>query len=227
MCGRVTLTKTGIRELASDLEAELAPADEPLYRPRYNGAPSELHWMVEARGDSRVLLPAFWGYVASARPLINVRGEQVASGSGFKEAFRARRCAIVTDGFFEWTKEKSRQPFWFHRPDHGLVLLAGLFQPPTDDGAQAGRPRFTILTTRPNRVVAAVHDRMPVVLERDVLDDWLAGAPTRAATLIAPAPEDALVSLAVSKRVNSVKNDDPGCLAPAQPTPPARQGSLF
>src|SRR3954447_13374561 len=137
MCGRVTLTKTGIRDIADELEAELAEGAERLYRPRYNGAPSETHWIVERVGDHRLLLPAVWGYLASGRPLINVRGEQVASG-GFRNAFADRRCAVVTDGFYEWTKD--RRPFWFHRPDGGLILLAGLFQPAPAGAPGAGRP---------------------------------------------------------------------------------------
>lgn len=223
MCGRVTLTKSGIRALASELDAEFSPEDEALYRPRYNVAPSDLHWMVTAAGDGRVLLPAVWGYQGGTRALINVRGEQVASGSGFRDAFRARRCAIVTDGFFEWNRQ--HEPFWFHRHDGGLVLLAGLFQDRgTDAGPPGRRPRFTILTTRPNGLMTPVHDRMPVVLTNDFLDDWLMAPPTRAAPLIAPAPDDALTVRVVSKRVNAVKHDDPGCLAP--PEPP-RQGTLF
>jgi putative SOS response-associated peptidase YedK len=218
MCGRVTLTKTGIRGLASDLDAEFSPEDEALFRPRYNVAPSDVHWMVEGRGDARVLLPAVWGYPTATRSLVNVRGEQVASGAGFREAFRARRCAVVTDGFYEWNAR--REPFWFHRADGGLVLLAGLYHA----GAEAQRPRFTILTTRPNHLMTPIHDRMPVVLANATLDDWLTAPPARAAQLIAPAADAALVVQAVSKRVNSVKHDDPGCLA--APEAP-RQGSLF
>ncbi|MEO8212691.1 MAG: SOS response-associated peptidase, partial [Myxococcales bacterium] len=184
-------------------------------------------------GDRRVLVPAMWGYLASAssRLLINVRGEQVASGGGFRRAFDARRCVMVTDGFFEW--DQRRMPYWYHRPDGGLILMAGLSQAPGAKEQTGPRfPRFTVLTTRPNQVVAQVHNRMPVIIPPDRLDLWLTAEPAAASRLIAPAPDEALVATAVSRRVNSVKNDDPGCLTPAAPTdapPPAppRQGSLF
>ena len=74
-----------------------------------------------------------------------------------------------------------------------------------------------MLTTRPNKLVAAVHDRMPVILPVGQVDDWLTAPPDKAATLIRPAPEETLIVTPVSKRVNSVKNDDPACLAPAGP----------
>lgn len=211
MCGRVTLTRSGIAEIAEELDAEISPDDAVLYRSRYNVAPSNLHWILEYGADRRVLRLAFWGYRATGRPLINVRGEQLVSGSGFKEAFRSRRCLVVTDGFFEWTPQ--RAPVWYHRGDMGLLLLAGLYQA-ADGLAAAAHPRFAVLTTRANTLVSRVHARMPVVLSPDHVDDWLTVAPTQAATFIAPAPDDALVATPVSKRVNSVKHDDPACLAP-------------
>jgi putative SOS response-associated peptidase YedK len=60
-----------------------------------------------------------------------------------------------------------------------------------------------------------------------VLDEWLTAEPARAAALIGPAPEDALVATAVSKHVNSVRNDDPECVVPAEHGAEPAQGSLF
>jgi putative SOS response-associated peptidase YedK len=225
MCARVTLTVDDIEELAEMLDAELSSEDARRYKPRFNVAPSDVHWIVEYGADRRVLAPAKWGYVPTSppgrtrKPLINVRGEQVGAGHGFHRAFETRRCAVVTDGFFEW--DTQRHPFWYHRTDGGLVLLAGLYQ-----DALAGDPdaRFTVLTTRPNKLIAAVHDRMPVIVPQVRLDDWLTAAPAEAAALIRPAPEDELIATPVSRRVNSVSNDDAGCLAPPEAE---AQGSLF
>ena len=227
MCARVTLTIEDIEELADALDAELSPEDARHYKRRYNVAPSDAHWILEYGADRRVLARAKWGYVPSSqrgaararKPVINVRGEQVGSGHGFREAFASRRCAVVTDGFFEWNAR--REPFWYHRADGGLVLLGGLFQGASDVEPD---PRFTVLTTQPNKLIAAVHDRMPVIVPVARIDDWLTAPPAEAAALIRPAPEDALIATPVSRRVNSVANDDAACLAPATPD---AQGSLF
>ena len=218
MCARVTLTIDDVDELATTLDAELSPEDARQYKRRYNVAPSDLHWIVEYGADRRVLVPARWGYVPTSsrsrggarKPLINVRGEQVGAGHGFREAFASRRCAIVTDGFFEW--DARHEPFWYHRADGGLVLLAGLFQDPP---ANEREPRFTVLTTRPNKLITPVHDRMPVIVPAARIDDWLTAPAAAAAALIGPAPEDALIATPVSRRVNSVAHDDAACLAPA------------
>ena len=208
MCARTTLSKKSLREVAEELKAEWSPEDALTFRTRYNAAPSETLWILRHGADCRAIAPAVWGYRAKDRPLINVRGESVGAGS-FREAFASRRCGVVVDGFCEWDKE--RRPTWFHRPDAGLIVLGGLYQTVPNVA-----PRFTILTTWPNRLVAAVHDRMPLVVPGGRIDDWLTAEAPRVADLIAPAPENALVATTVSKHVNSVKNDDPRCVLPVE-----------
>ena len=122
-----------IDEIAGMLDAELSPEDARRYKRRYNVAPSDLHWILEYGADRRVLVPAKWGYVPTSPPRDGraSRSSTCAAsrshpGTGFREAFASRRCAVVTDGFFEWNTR--RAPFWYHRADGGLILLAGLYQ---------------------------------------------------------------------------------------------------
>jgi putative SOS response-associated peptidase YedK len=133
---------------------------------------------------------------------------------------------VPADGFYEWVGAKdSRRPIWFHAPDDGLLYLAGLYETwrdPSIEGADNRQRTFTILTTVANEVVAPVHDRMPVILPPQRVDDWLhvpaANTAAYAADLrglLAPAPAGALVATEVSRRANSVANDDEACLTPA------------
>ena len=126
-------------------------------------------------------------------------------------------------GLFPFYTEEP-QAGYLDRADDGLVLLAGLFQRPKGADRHA---RFTVLTTRPNSLVAHVHDRMPVILPIERLDDWLASEPAAAVALIGPASEEALVARAVSKHVNSVKHDDATCIAAVPPGREGGQRSLF
>src|SRR5437899_13026501 len=68
----------------------------------------------------------------------------------FREAFASRRCVVPADGFFEWTGPKEdRRPIWFHRPDGGLILFAGLYETWRPSPAEKERT-LTIITTTPN-----------------------------------------------------------------------------
>jgi putative SOS response-associated peptidase YedK len=113
---------------------------------------------------------------------------------------------IPADGFFEWRGDaKARQPIWFRPAAGGIVYLAGLF----DEGPETP---FVVLTTQPAPEVAEVHDRMPVLLDRDRAKAWLA-RPDRA--LLEPPPPGWLKKTEVSTRVNDARNDDEACIAGA------------
>ena len=77
-----------------------------------------------------------------------------------------------------------------------------------------------------------LHDRMPLVLAEQDRDLWLGSADDARAVLAhAKATQEAraqeLVLVPVSKRVNDVRNDDPGCLEPPSADPLPKQTSLF
>jgi putative SOS response-associated peptidase YedK len=225
MCGRFTLARRDPQQLA----LELGVSADALagYRPRYNIAPTDQHLIVRAKYEERELLPAMWGLVNSwakdkkrAAQQINARAETLASRSGFKDAFRKRRCVVPADGFFEWVGTKNaRQPIWFHRPDGGLLLFAGLYESWQPKPGEWERT-FTIVTTDANDVVGRVHDRMPVILSDEEADAWMLPSEDvkKLEQLLIPAPERLLIATAVSPRANSVKNDDPGVLEEAAGT---------
>ena len=217
MCGRMTLTVPDLREVAALLEAQLAPEDAALYRPRWNAAPTDQHWLLQADGR---LLPARWGFASATGLLINARAETAGRLAAFRDAFAHRRVVVLADGFYEWAGPKSdRRPIWFHPRAGGLLYLAGLSEEGKD-----GKPCFVVLTTDARGPVAAAHDRMPVLLPREQLRDWLERPESG---LLVPAPEEILLGTEVSTRVNSVANDDASLLEPAKKPPPPRQLTLI
>ncbi|MHB8684583.1 MAG: SOS response-associated peptidase [Dehalococcoidia bacterium] len=235
MCGRFTLTTKDFRQLAAQLGASPALEDEARYRPRYNIAPTDDHWILRTKQEQRQLLPARWGLVNSwaadasgAFKQINARAETAVKRAAFRDAFLHRRCVVPADGFFEWLGAKdARRPIWFHNPHGDLLLFAGLYESWRNPQTAAWQRTFTILTTAANDVVAPVHDRMPVILPPDRADDWLfvpaadpAAQAGKLGALLQPAAPALLAAIEVSRRVNSVANDDPACLAPADGPPP-------
>ena len=141
----------------------------------------------------------------------------------FRAAFRARRCLIPADGFYEWARSgKGKQP-WLFQPASGRAFaFAGLWERWT---VRAGAPlpgsmaefrpgdeieTCTILTASANALVATVHDRMPVILPPEAYDPWLAGE----AVPLGPYPAEAMTAHPVSTLVNKAANDEPGCVEP-------------
>jgi putative SOS response-associated peptidase YedK len=99
--------------------------------------------------------------------------------------------------------------------DGALFGFAGLWTSRRADDGEVVES-CTIITTRPNELVAAVHDRMPVILPRDVEDAWLDSELPKehALALLEPFPAHLMLAAPASDRVNSVRNDDPGLLLP-------------
>jgi putative SOS response-associated peptidase YedK len=139
-----------------------------------------------------------WGFVPSwvkeikpGKPLINARAETVVDKPSFRNAMRRRRCLVPADGFYEWKGDipGRKQPYFIHRPDGGPFAFAGLWEHwQGADGSEL--ETGLIITTDANRVIAAVHTRMPVVIAPEHYDTWLAGELPAAANLLHSAPDD-------------------------------------
>ena len=160
----------------------------PILEPHYNIAPTSILPILTLDDGHRHISPMKWGLTLGAkRSVINLRAEAVPS----RDPFRERHCGVITDGFYQWSgPAQSRQPYWFHRPDNALIVLAGLWQwQQMPDGFQH---TFAIITTRANSVMAPIR------------------------SMLAPAREHWLVADQASTLVNNVKNDDVRLLAPHQ-----------
>jgi len=219
MCGRFTLTVSG-RVLAELFGVEEAPELDP----RYNIAPSQpvLAARVGSSGE-REVVPLRWGLIPSwaedpsiGNRMINARAEGVASKPSFRSAVRRRRCLIAADGFFEWCKVAGgKQPYLIRFADGRPFAFAGLWER-WEKGPDPVES-CTIITTRPNALVAELHDRMPVILASSHFAEWLTPGPVatdRLEALLAPFPADDMASFPVSRRVNSPANDDSGVITP-------------
>ncbi len=222
VCGRFGLSATS-EVLAGWLQ--LDPDELPLFSPRYNIAPGQDALVVRPRADGRLAVrPVRWGLIPSfsgpgrKKPLINARVETAATRPAFRAAFARRRCLVPADGFFEWqqTGAAKRVPWHLGLEGGGLFALGGLWERWRDRETSDSIDTFALLTTRPNALVARLHDRMPVIVPRHGFDRWLArDVPGQAVReLTEPLEAGAMEAWRVSERVNSVRFDDPACRAP-------------
>jgi putative SOS response-associated peptidase YedK len=143
---------------------------------RYNIAPTETIIAVvrgedgtrEARAMRWGLIPPWAKDAKIGSRMINARAETADQQSAFKGllATADRRALLLADGFYEWLRSEDRKqprvPFRFTLANGAPFAFAGLWTPRILDGEPI--ETATILTTAPNALVAAVHDRMPVIL---------------------------------------------------------------
>ena len=141
---------------------------------------------------------------------INAKAEGIESKPAFREAFQRRRCIVPVDNFYEWQKtENGKQPYAISLTDRGLMALAGLWETWRSPAGERVFS-FAIITTTPNALCAELHDRMPVILGREVWPAWLGETPSDAMELkamLAPYPAKGMVCWPVSPRVGNVKNN--------------------
>lgn len=219
MCGRATLT-VSVDEIAEVLGAtpiEVGP-------PRYNLAPSQPMLIVrEGRDHAREMALARWGLVPHwareeevkklASRCVQARVETVARAPAFRDAFRARRCLVIVDGFYEWKTLEGggRSPHHVRREDGRPFAIAGVWErwrSPSGEIVDS----CAVVTTEAAGRIAELHDRMPLVVPPNAYAAWLGGTSEEASHVVSAAPE--LVVSRVSKWVNDVRHDDPRCLDP-------------
>ena len=241
MCGRYASSRKP-EDLAEEFEIDRARAaqsvPEPL-GPDYNVAPTKSVYAVLTRPDGpRDLRVVTWGLVpfwakdpSVGSRMINARMETVHEKPAFRRPFASRRCLLPADGYFEWypTEQRTKagkpvkQPFYIHPADGGVLAMAGLYEiwrDPTRDEDDPARFLWTctVITTSAEDSVGHIHDRMPLMVERDRWDAWLdpaaADDPDALKELLVPAAPGRLEAYPVGTAVNNVRNNGPELVDP-------------
>ena len=221
MCGRFTLT-VNPDELKDTFSDYTFPA---MFAPRFNIAPSQP--VLAIPNDDKFTADFFlWGLIPMwakdaeiGNRLINARGETLAEKPSFRGSYRHKRCLILADGFYEWKTfggRKTKTPYYIHMQDRKPFAMAGLWDHwESPDGSSV--KSCTIITTTPNELTGAIHDRMPVILHPRDYRKWLDPAPQTPENLqplIKPFPAEAMTAYSVSTLVNKATNDVPEMVVP-------------
>ena len=207
MCGRYSL--------AADLEDiqqrfELFASDLT-YSPRYNIAPTQPVLAVTNHDGRRAsymrwgLIPS-WAKTASVgNRLINARAETVAERPSFRTALARRRCLVISDGFYEWQRVgNARRPMRIVMTSGEPFAFAGLWDSWRDPAGDIVRS-CTIITTEPNELLRPIHNRMPVILPKELESFWLDDEvqdPFALGDILSPYPAQVMQAYEVSSLVN-------------------------
>jgi putative SOS response-associated peptidase YedK len=217
MCGRY-VRKSTRREIANWFAAEDAEGVE--WGASYNVAPQTFQPVVRLNRDTgqREIVLMRWGLVPYwskdakiGYSTINAKAETVARAPAFRDAFRRRRCLVPADAFYEWQKldPKHKQPYAIALTSREPYGLAGLWERWRDPQTQQWLETFTIITTEANEVVAPLHNRMPVIVERKDYTRWLSGGEPAQPPLdlLRPFPAEQMTAWKVDPSVGKVSND--------------------
>jgi len=249
VCGRYASTKNPAR-LAAEFDAvDTTGEDAP--EPDYNVAPTKPVITVVTRHPRddegtpdpdttvRSLRVMSWGLIphwakqrSIGSKMINARFETAATKPAYRDAMARRRCLLPADGWFEWRRDANgKQPFYMTRGDGGSLAMAGLWSVWHDPDAGPDAPPVVtcaVLTRDAAGALTDIHDRMPVLLGSDAWTAWLDPDRDDVTDLLATPDQsllDALELRPVSDAVNSVRNNGPELVKPAEPA--AADLSLF
>ena len=224
MCGRYRQSR---RKQIIEEHFGCDPWDDD-WSPRYNIAPTQLVPVIRQHPKEpfRQLSLMKWGLIphwskdpSIATNTINAKSETAATKPAFRDPLKLRRSLIPADGFYEWGRTGTlKQPYCFEVNEGELFAFAGLWDGWKDANGQWVKT-CSILTTTPNAVTSAVHDRMPVILGPDSYDMWLDPRMQNLAAvceLLKPYDARLMRCYPVSSRINHVANDDEECSRPME-----------
>ena len=165
MCGRFYVDD----ETAREIERLTREVDERIKREAKKGDihPTETAVVLSAEQGQIVGNEMRWGFpgIKDAKVLINARAESAMEKPTFRDKMARHRIVIPAASFYEWNSRKEKNVF--SRCDGDMLFMAGCY------GKYQDGDRFVILTTAANESMKPVHDRMPLILERDEVEDWL------------------------------------------------------
>ena len=223
MCGRFVSASPA--SVVATYFAATLDADTAL-EPSYNVAPTnDVYAVLVAEGRRRLatlrwgLIPPWASDAKIGNRMINARSETVADSKAYRRAFRARRCIVAADGFYEWVPvpgERHKQPVYIHRSDGEPLAFAGLWErwrPSEGDLVRS----TTIITGPANDRIAEVHDRMPIVLPPSAWEQWLDPDFDDTAALgglLVPAPSQLFTLHPVSREVNNPRRKSAHLIEP-------------
>lgn len=218
MCGRFS-NYTPLEILRERFKAD--PPDEPVY-PRYNAAPGQ-RLLVIPMDDPHKMHLAKWGLIPHwakdpkiGNSLINARSETLKEKPAFRGSLQKGRCLVLADGFYEWSSTTGKKiPYRVELENRKPFAMAGLCSTWKDpEGKEIDT--FTIITTNANETVGTIHDRMPVIFNREQEIHWLDPLLDypEVKDYLLPYSQKDMEIYSISTLVNSPKNDMAEVLKP-------------
>lgn len=203
------------------------------FSPRYNACPTQLLPVITSDNPEGLSF-FYWGTTPAfakgrrvSDKLTMAPVEQIPDRPALRRYIRTQRCAIIADGFYDWKtlSKKGRTPYRFFLPDNEPFAIAGLWDSFDNDQGETIHT-FMMITTPANNEVADITSRMPAILEKDLIIEWLNDSNTEESTisLLKPYTEKVLDRFTVNPKLGDSNFDSPELL---KNVPPADQFGNF
>ena len=157
-----------------------------------------------SRHREMAVYPMLWGFTGKTAPLVNARCETAADKPTFRESWEKRRCAIPASWYYEWEhhlspdgKQKTGDKYMIQPLGANILFLAGLYR--MEKQGDLTFPVFTVLTKEPTEALRRLHDRMPVILPRSAVADWI-DPESKPAAILGSALSDMIIGKAENRR---------------------------
>ncbi|MGB9928363.1 MAG: SOS response-associated peptidase [Methanosarcina sp.] len=196
------------------------------FKPRWNVRPGQENPVIVNHANKEIelmvwgLLPHFAKDENYKHKPINAKAETIHQLPTFRHSFHHKRCLVPATGFFEPDKiHFSKNPFpwhYFQMKGQEIFAFAGLYDVWKDHNNGKEIHSYTIITTEPNAIVGKYHDRMPVILEKEVEDKWLDPdiEAEKLLSLLKPFPEEKMDEWEVGAEARNPGNDYPEIINP-------------
>ena len=198
MCGRFALWSTEKIESRFQTTNKLTG-----FISSYNVSPGSITPIIIKNSPKQIKLMK-WGM---GDLIINARAEGIEEKYIFRDSISDRRCLVPVNGFYEWKRlniegKDEKMPWFIGLKGQTLFSLAGIYDTHNS---------YVIITTAPNKLLSQIHNRMPVILNRNDEDKWLdrSLSISKALNFLKPYPEKGMVGYSVSKQINNPGNNFP------------------
>ncbi len=216
MCGRFGFAKPK-DQIKQRFNLERVPDNLPLL---FNIAPSQNAPVILNNFPSQLalvrfgLIPAWSKEEKTSYSMINARAETILEKPTYKRLIKSKRCLVCADSYFEWRKTADKKiPFRIFLKNEEPFAFAGIWDSWGREEKQFYS--FSIITTSANKLVADIHDRMPVILDPEDESKWLQDIPMNfILSMLRPYPAEKMDTYPISNLVNSPLNNSPDIIKP-------------
>ncbi len=217
--------------------AEHFMVDVPVhYKPAYNAGPTHLLPVITHQNPEGISF-FYWGAIPQwiknkniSEKLINIRVESINEKPALKKKMMRYRCIVPIDGFYCWKKisKKSAVPYRFFLKDKGLIAMAALWEEFEDENEETHHT-FSVITAEANKQVQAIHERMPLLLEKSAEKIWLNQESTEEDLLKVLKTNSTvpLESYTVSPKIGSLERNESTLILPSAPADQFGNLTLF